>query len=66
MELEAGITAIDGFSIALPSLKQVDKVQVNITIANKLNEVKKILPENNFLEPVTNIFFIIQGLNFRK
>jgi len=61
MELEAGITAIDGFSIALPSLKQVDKVQVNITIANKLNEVKKILPENNFLEPVTNIFFIIQG-----
>jgi len=64
MELEAGITAIDGFSIALPSLKQVDKVQVSITIANKLNEVKKILPENNFLEPVTNIFFIIQGFKF--
>jgi hypothetical protein len=64
MELEAGITAIDGFSIALLSLKQVDKVQVNITITNTLNEVNKILPENNCLEPVTNIFFIIQGFKF--
>jgi hypothetical protein len=47
MELETGITAIEGFSIALPSWVQVDKVHANESKAATLKEVNKILHKWN-------------------
>jgi len=49
MELEAGITAIEGFSIALPSWVQVDSVQANKRRAIMLPKVNKYLREHYFL-----------------
>jgi hypothetical protein len=43
MELEAGITAMDGLSIAFTSRRQEYIVQANRSITKTLNEVNNIL-----------------------